>query len=519
MKKNIIIGLSIVALTLVSCNQTNGQSDSEPSNNISKENESSTKDSSSSSSSVPSESSSSSSTSAYQYSGTYYSSITSLNSTTLKNELNTLLNKGFKSQTYTSDSTYLQTIDSYDTNYVECLYTGLRLDKDQIGTQWNKEHIWAKSLGFNDQSYSAYSDLHHLRVTQMAANSNRSNKYFAEGGTTTSYGYKYTSTTFEPRDEVKGDVARMILYMTVMYDSDTLDLELTNDTSLITTTKGGTAYIGLLDTLLKWNMEDPVDSREIARNDAIYNIQNNRNPFIDHPSYAYYIYKEDYERLGYTEEDAKTLETTRTLKDDNKIKNVNELINAIPNSVTDTNVVLYEEALEDAKTMYEALDSESKSFVTGYKTLVLAEEKLDNYQSAKNQDTTKSTSFALTSLSSTKGSITENGISVSYKAAMAQAKGLYAQSGNPITLTCSNLYDAIKTANIVIACNKNNPTSTITISDGTNKVSQSVSTLTSNQTINISLDTLVINKDTNLTVTITNDGTGSVIVSSITFNI
>ena len=454
------------------------------------------------------------------YTGTYYDSITNItDGDSLKTSLNTLINTGFLSQSYSSDSTHLQTIDSYDGDYVECLYTGLRLDKDQIGTQWNKEHIWAKSLGFGDTKYSAYSDLHHLRVTQIAANSNRGNKYFAEvtNGTTSEYGYSYTSTTFEPRDEVKGDVARMILYMTVMYNDSTLDLELTNDTSLITTTTGGTAYIGLMDTLLKWNMEDPVDSREIARNDAIYEVQGNRNPFIDHPYYAYYIYQSEYTALGYTEEDALTLESTRTVKDDTAIANTETLIKAIPSSVTDSNVEVFAEALETAEASYDSLDSESKSFVSEYDTLVNAIDMLAAYQSAANQDTTVSTTFALTGLSSNTGTLVENGISIDYEASLAQTKGLYSQTTKSITMSVSNLYSTIQSVTISYKSNKNTPSSVITITDGTNTVSKTVTCSTTENSVTLALSTLDLTKD--VTITITNETGNSVIIPQIVFNI
>lgn len=60
----------------------------------------------------------------------------------------------------------------------------------------------------------------------------------------------------------------MLLYMVVRYEDSTLDLELTNDTTLASKTENGTeGYIGILNTILKWNFEDPVDSRELYRNE------------------------------------------------------------------------------------------------------------------------------------------------------------------------------------------------------------------------------------------------------------
>ena len=116
----------------------------------------------------------------------YYSSITTnilSDSSSLKSTLNQIVSSNVKKISYSDATTSLKTIDSYDGDYVECIYTGERLGKDNSGSasgQWNKEHIWAKSHGFNDQKYDAYSDLHHLRVSEARINSSRSNSYFDE---------------------------------------------------------------------------------------------------------------------------------------------------------------------------------------------------------------------------------------------------------------------------------------------------------------------------------------------------
>ncbi|MFW6016626.1 MAG: endonuclease, partial [bacterium] len=83
-----------------------------------------------------------------------------------------------------------------------------------------------------------------------------------------------SGSTYEPPDEVKGDVARMVFYMDARYPS----LNIAPST------------IGDLGTLLQWHEEDPVDAFEENRNDVIYSYQNNRNPFIDHPHLALLMY-------------------------------------------------------------------------------------------------------------------------------------------------------------------------------------------------------------------------------------
>ena len=90
---------------------------------------------------------------------------------------------------------------------------------------WNREHVWVKSQGgFNgDETYGnkgAYSDAHNLKPCDATINSDRGTKDFDNGGVPNSEAVNcnFTSTTWEPRDEVKGDVARIIFYMDVRYN-------------------------------------------------------------------------------------------------------------------------------------------------------------------------------------------------------------------------------------------------------------------------------------------------------------
>ena len=91
------------------------------------------------------------------------------------------------------------------------------------------------------------------------------------------------SDSFEPRDAVKGDVARMLFYMAVRYSGD----DGFGDLELSTVSGSAVPRIGDLDILLAWNAADPVDAFEMRRNDRIHaQWQGNRNPFIDHPEWA-----------------------------------------------------------------------------------------------------------------------------------------------------------------------------------------------------------------------------------------
>jgi endonuclease I len=103
--------------------------------------------------------------------------------------------------------------------------------------------------------------MHNLKPSDTAENSRRGNLPF---------GYMTGSGVYEPHDDVKGDVARILFYMATMY----LDLNIES------------GILGDLDVLLEWHQNDPVDDFERNRNEVIYSHQGNRNPFIDYPFLA-----------------------------------------------------------------------------------------------------------------------------------------------------------------------------------------------------------------------------------------
>ncbi|NOX47578.1 MAG: T9SS type A sorting domain-containing protein [Chlorobi bacterium] len=178
--------------------------------------------------------------------------------------------------------------DPDNSNNVILLYTGRSQAKSTFGggaNDWNREHVWAKSHGGFGNNPPAGTDAHHIRPTDASVNSSRGNKDFAMGGQEHSEatGNYYTAYTWEPRDAVKGDVARMIFYMATRYEggSGEPDLEVVD---AINTSPN--PEHGKLSDLLNWNQQDPPDDFEINRNNVIYGYQNNRNPFIDHPEYV-----------------------------------------------------------------------------------------------------------------------------------------------------------------------------------------------------------------------------------------
>ncbi len=243
----------------------------------------------------------------------YYQTAFNKNDDSLKFELNQII-KGHVEFGYTSSSTDVWDIlketdrDTLNADNVIMLYSGRSIDAEKEyddGAGWNREHVWAKSRGDFGTGNGAGTDVHHLRACDISVNSTRNNRNFddcidcqdvIDEGIDTGSKYDATLWTFEPRDEVKGDVARMIFYMVVRYEGENgePDLELTN-TLLSNTDKS--PLQGVWNTLLEWNRIDTVSDWERNRNDIIYtDYQKNRNPFIDYPELAEYLFGD---KVGY----------------------------------------------------------------------------------------------------------------------------------------------------------------------------------------------------------------------------
>jgi endonuclease I len=179
--------------------------------------------------------------------------------------------------------------DPNNANNVILVYSGRSQSKSTNGgnpNDWNREHVWAKSHGDFGTATGPGTDIHHLRPEDVSVNANRGNKDFDTGGSAVSEapGSYTDSDSFEPRNAVKGDVARMIFYMAVRYDGGDgfADLEMNNSVG-----NGSKPNIGKLSVLLQWHAQDPPDAFEKRRNQVIFdNYQRNRNPFIDHPEWA-----------------------------------------------------------------------------------------------------------------------------------------------------------------------------------------------------------------------------------------
>jgi len=178
--------------------------------------------------------------------------------------------------------------DPANPSHVILLYSGESRPEDRNGGnvgEWNREHVWAKSHGDFGTSKGPGTDIHHLRPSDVQVNSSRGNLDFDNGGNANVKNCeecKRDENSFEPPDEAKGDVARMLFYMDVRYEGEeSADLELNNQVG-----NGNRPYHGKASVLLEWHKQDPVSEWEEKRNDEIQAIQGNRNPFIDHPEFA-----------------------------------------------------------------------------------------------------------------------------------------------------------------------------------------------------------------------------------------
>lgn len=147
---------------------------------------------------------------------------------------------------------------------------------------WNREHVFAKSLAtpaLDTDSPGSGTDVHNLRAADGNMNSSRNNRPYTSGtGNAHTVGTNY----FYPGDEWKGDVARIVMYMYLRYNTQCLPNNVGS---------GSTTFSAdMPDIFLQWNAEDPVTVYEQQRNTILENIQGNRNPFIDNPYLATYIW-------------------------------------------------------------------------------------------------------------------------------------------------------------------------------------------------------------------------------------
>ncbi|MES2746773.1 MAG: endonuclease [Bacteroidota bacterium] len=166
---------------------------------------------------------------------------------------------------------------------------------DSEGDCYNREHIIPQSV-FNSAS-PMVSDAHFVPPTDGYVNGMRSDYPHGNVATASSTSFNgsklgtsavagYVGTVFEPINEFKGDIARMYFYFATRYENTVANYSF----EMFDGTSNKVFTTAFLNMLLTWHNQDPVSAREIARNNAIYARQNNRNPFIDHPEYVAMIW-------------------------------------------------------------------------------------------------------------------------------------------------------------------------------------------------------------------------------------
>lgn len=247
----------------------------------------------------------------------YYDSADGLQGDLLRAALRTIITSGHTSNNYNNLEDDFYYTDNLGSNKVWDMYsqdaTGVapgnyyfyyNISSDQCGNYsgegdcFNKEHSFPKSWWGGSTSAIQYADLFHLVPTDGYVNNRRSNYVFGKVSSpswTSTNGSKvgsntypgYSGTVFEPIDDYKGDFARNYFYMATRY--------MNSFSSWSCAMISGNNYATwAINMLLEWHHNDPVSQKEIDRNNAVYSIQHNRNPYIDNPIWADAVWDPSY---------------------------------------------------------------------------------------------------------------------------------------------------------------------------------------------------------------------------------
>jgi endonuclease I len=168
-----------------------------------------------------------------------------------------------------------------------------------VGDCYNREHSIPNSWWGGSSSDTAYTDLHHLIPTDGWVNAERGNYPFGNcaNGTPKGTGKRgtctfsgYSGTVFEVADEYKGDFARMYFYFATRYMMRMSSYTSGLGSVVFTASNYKCLTTWAINQLLEWHRNDPVSTLETTRNDAVYGIQHNRNPFVDYPELVEYLW-------------------------------------------------------------------------------------------------------------------------------------------------------------------------------------------------------------------------------------
>lgn len=262
----------------------------------------------------------------------YYNGTSGLSGYALKSKLHDIVSAKNINRNYSDlQNLYNQTdLDKYydhtasNTTYLLDIYSEIPAGPDAYeytsaqmigsasaeGQGWNREHMMPQSTFYSN--YPMYSDLFYVVPTDARINQLRSNYPYGMVGNTIYYtfsnssrigncaipGISYTGRVYEPINEFKGDIARSLLYFAVRYEGKLGTFNFNNnanpvsDTNPLDGTEERSYDPAYLSMLMQWHQQDPVSQREIDRNNSVYAIQNNRNPFIDNPSWVSAIWSQ-----------------------------------------------------------------------------------------------------------------------------------------------------------------------------------------------------------------------------------
>lgn len=175
-----------------------------------------------------------------------------------------------------------------------------RNGNNREGAGWNREHSVPQS--WFSKSNPMKSDIVHVLPTDCYVNNRRSSYPFGEVGNatyTSNNGYSklgscktsgYSGTVFEPNDEIKGDIARIYFYMVTCYEDRFTGWTAGSATQVFSSNKYEGLKTWCMDMMMRWSKNDPVDAVETARNNAVQEVQGNRNPFVDYPGLEDYVW-------------------------------------------------------------------------------------------------------------------------------------------------------------------------------------------------------------------------------------
>lgn len=244
----------------------------------------------------------------------YFAAADSEKGAALKTALFNIIHPESQIRTYANLWTDFQLTDKREDGRVWDMYSsttnfewGTNQDRGSGGTKegefYNREHSFPNSWFGGVKGHAAYTDLFHMYPTDKLVNNKRSNHPFGDVASpswTSNEGFSklgpcttpgYSGTAFEPADEYKGDFARTYFYMATAYESEFAAWAEYGDSQAML---AGNSYPGYkewaVELLLRWAAEDPVSEKETKRNQAVYEIQGNRNPYIDFPGLEQYVW-------------------------------------------------------------------------------------------------------------------------------------------------------------------------------------------------------------------------------------